>query len=353
MGLVVCAHGALQKELKIAWPTISFRFGDGGYDRMLEDYKNGECAVLAVGKGDVEVDTELTKSFCDAGLVLTDSLIVEVPVAFPIRPGLAKGLSYWMHLAKNDHGITFLDVQERFTSPICNLEFNSEDRQEADDYTPISVENLFFPFMVFVGFALLAAVLQLWHQRALKKGTNARTLIGRRPSLLRVTGFYNKNDDGLSDSESEYPDARSPPSSVAMSRPRLSIASNRTEVDEFCDNYNRNQQTERERSVRFSDDYGDTPLHSDENDDVRGDTDAILAIGYSGDNDAATSNSDHRDDVQGNSDDGSAAKLSSGKDFPAASRLHLLVESGAFDEILDCFQDIKMQKESSSADSNI
>ena len=74
----MCGHGALKKELATAWPTISFHFGDGGYDRMLEDYKDNRCEVLAVGKTDVEFDTELTKSFCDAGLVLTDSLIVEI-----------------------------------------------------------------------------------------------------------------------------------------------------------------------------------------------------------------------------------------------------------------------------------
>eukprot|EP00585_Thalassiosira_rotula_P003175 CAMPEP_0196133054 /NCGR_PEP_ID=MMETSP0910-20130528/2434_1 /TAXON_ID=49265 /ORGANISM="Thalassiosira rotula, Strain GSO102" /LENGTH=940 /DNA_ID=CAMNT_0041392735 /DNA_START=39 /DNA_END=2861 /DNA_ORIENTATION=+ len=364
VGLQVCGHAALEKELTTAWPTVSFMFNKGGYDVMLENYKNGECQVLAVGKTDVEFDTELTKKFCEAGLVLTDSLIVEIPVAFPIRPGLGKGLSYWMHSAKNDNGLNFLDELEKLNAPICDLEFKVED-QEADDYTPITPGNLFFPFMVFLGCALLAVVLQLWHQRALKKGSNARTLIGRRSSMVRATvsnsnrrGYglndskSDESDRGLNDSESYYPKALSPPSR-AMSKSGLSKASNRIEVDEFYDNNNRNQQTEMMRSVGFSDDYGDTPLHSDKIDDVQGDTEANLAIGNSGDNCAVTLNSDHNNDVQGNSDDGSAAKLSSGKDIDAASRLHLLVETGAFDEILDCFQDIKRQKESSIADSNI
>ena len=45
---------------------------------MIKDYNEGNCDVLAVGKGDIITDAERTQAFCKSGLVITDSLLLEI-----------------------------------------------------------------------------------------------------------------------------------------------------------------------------------------------------------------------------------------------------------------------------------
>lgn len=44
---------------------------------QLEDYDEGKCQVMAVGRLDTINDLTLMSKFCERGLVYTDSLVLE------------------------------------------------------------------------------------------------------------------------------------------------------------------------------------------------------------------------------------------------------------------------------------
>mmetsp|Transcript_12361 Transcript_12361/g.28277 ORF Transcript_12361/g.28277 Transcript_12361/m.28277 type:complete len:122 (-) Transcript_12361:404-769(-) len=88
--------------------------------------------------------------FCDEGLVFTDSVIVEAPIALPVRPEIASGLSYWIFRAEKYHGVSIAnsakEYVEKYGPPKCESELsNLGGIEEVDDLTPLSPENMVFP----------------------------------------------------------------------------------------------------------------------------------------------------------------------------------------------------------------
>ncbi|KAL7533215.1 hypothetical protein ACHAXR_005108 [Thalassiosira sp. AJA248-18] len=289
--LIVCAHPVLEEELKAAWPTAKFLFNQGGNDYidMLDDYDAGNCDVIAASKMDIDSDLSSSHGLCKRNLVFSDSLVIENPVALPIRPELAPTLSYWMYHAEKAHGITFLSTKEEYDAnqqPPCNLEFTAEQIEEANDMAQIGIENLFFPFVFFLGAAVLAIILQLVHQQAVRKGRFA-TLVGRQSTfnLMGSVDLPSKADDSMEeegeDSENELPPTdtyRSNGGAVSLVKGSM-VSDAEVHIDEFHDNGHTRG--------------GSTSLH-----------------------------------------------------INATSRLQLLAETDVFNEILDCIQEIKRQKES-------
>ena len=122
---------------------------------------------------------------CERNLVYTDSLIVEIPIAFPIRPEIAAGFSYWMYQGERYHGTTIETAKEEFSEEVsCNIKFSGVET-EASDTDQITVKNMFFPLMFFVGCAFFGVVLQVIHQRNVKRGK--QSLMGRKSTLTLVT----------------------------------------------------------------------------------------------------------------------------------------------------------------------
>ena len=57
----ICAHPVLKTQLEIAWPRANFVFSNEGKEfyGMLDDYEDGKCQVMAVGRMDTTNDLEL------------------------------------------------------------------------------------------------------------------------------------------------------------------------------------------------------------------------------------------------------------------------------------------------------
>jgi len=188
-GMVICAHPALENMLVRKWPRAKFQFDRSGneWQGVLDLYRTGDCDVLAVGREDNLIDSDLMNQFCDEDLVFTDSLIVEVPIALPVSPEFVSGLSYWIFRGEKFHDVSIAnsakEYVERNGSPDCEVELaNLGGMEETDDLTPLSPKNMVFPIIFFVGFALLAMLLQIIDERIHKK-TGRHTLVGR-PSTL-------------------------------------------------------------------------------------------------------------------------------------------------------------------------
>jgi len=173
-GLPICAHPAMQHELEMAWPKANFYYIDGskGFHGMMDEYDLGRCQVLAVGTEDTHMDLALMEKFCERDLVFTNSLFVDIPVAFPIRPELASEWSYWMFQGERFHGLSLSNEKNKYLEKHgkgCNVDFSHDEADSSDDYAEITVTMMVFPLLFFFGFAFLAVLLQFNHQRRIRR----------------------------------------------------------------------------------------------------------------------------------------------------------------------------------------
>ncbi|KAL7540473.1 hypothetical protein ACHAXR_010132, partial [Thalassiosira sp. AJA248-18] len=187
-GYTICAHPAVKAELQVAWPDAKFYFHEDGneFPGILDDFDANKCSAMAVGYEDTSMDEVYLTKLCERNLVYTDSIIAEIPIAFPIRSKLASGFSYWMYEGERRHDVSLQIAKDAFPQDIdCRVHFSREDT-EGSEYDEITVNNMFFPLMFFVSFAVLAVLLQLVHQHNVKQGR--RSLVGRRSTLDLFSG---------------------------------------------------------------------------------------------------------------------------------------------------------------------
>jgi hypothetical protein len=111
---------------------------------VVDDYDAGKCTVMAIGREDTLFDNALMERFCRRELVFTDSLILETPIAFPIKPELMSGMSYWILEAEKYHSISIENSKVKYTPHLsCKVELAQE--EDLGDYAQISVMNMIFP----------------------------------------------------------------------------------------------------------------------------------------------------------------------------------------------------------------
>jgi hypothetical protein len=190
--MIICAHPAIQSELQITWPKANFYFSNSGreYFGIFEDYKLGLCEVMAVGLEDVLMDLELSGIMCEMDLVFTNSLIIEIPIALPIRPELAPGFSYWLYRLERFSGLSIETEKEEYRVKYkwesCNVKLFSEVNEQSDDYAEITVRMMYLPLMLFLSCSVLAVLMQVLHQRRQKDGCH---LVGRASTFNAVSNM--------------------------------------------------------------------------------------------------------------------------------------------------------------------
>ena len=71
--LSICAHPAIEQELRDAWPDGNFYFHQEGneFRGILQDYDEGKCSVMVVGWEDTVADTELLNMYCERNIAFT------------------------------------------------------------------------------------------------------------------------------------------------------------------------------------------------------------------------------------------------------------------------------------------
>eukprot|EP00804_Cyclotella_cryptica_P022423 CCRYP_015088-RB/>CCRYP_015088-RB protein AED:0.07 eAED:0.07 QI:1088/1/1/1/1/0.83/6/330/385 len=172
-GLEVCAHPALKTELELKWPRARFVFSNSGKEfyGVLDEYDAGHCAAMAIGREDTTTDGDLLEMFCERNLVFTDSLILENPIGFPIKPDLVSGLSYWIMEGEKYHGISVQNSKTQYSPHIsCDVEFVGEE-QDLGDYAQISPANMILPIMTFLVCAMAAIFLHIFRKKKVRKAS--------------------------------------------------------------------------------------------------------------------------------------------------------------------------------------
>ena len=194
-GYRICAHPVLNKEMRQAYPEANFYFHEDGNDfpGIMDDYLAGRCEVMAYSES---ASLEL---MCANEVVFTDSVLHEIPIAFPMRQGIASGFNYWMFQAEKE-GVTLQASKDEFPTQIdCDVYLSEE--IEGDEMDAITVKNFFLPIMFFIAFAVAAVLLQIRHVNNVKKGQ--KSLMGRKSTfdLMNSMRRVRKKDDNESDSD--------------------------------------------------------------------------------------------------------------------------------------------------------
>ena len=160
---------------------------------MLNDYDAGKCELLAIGYEDTSSDKSFLDRLCERELVYTESVVAEIPMAFPLRQGISSGFSYWMYQGERS-GVTLESSKSEF--PVvanCDVHLDT-DVTEGSETDQITVKNMFLPIIFFVVCAFIAVILQIVHQRNVKQGN--KSLVGRRSTFnLTQSVAVEKNDD--------------------------------------------------------------------------------------------------------------------------------------------------------------
>ena len=160
---------------------------------ILNDYDEGKCGAMIVGWEDTASDIDLLNMFCERNLAFTGSAIAEIPMAFPIRSQLAPGFSYHLYHAQRYHDISSTTVTQDYLKSngmvtTCDLQMSATENEDSDT-TPIVVRNMTLPLILFGACAIIAAVLQMIHERHVRHVTNRNSASGghRSSALGRVS----------------------------------------------------------------------------------------------------------------------------------------------------------------------
>jgi len=206
-GLTICAHPALKAEFEIAWPDAKFYFHQEGreFSGVLEDYDAGQCEVMAIGLEDTSMDVTFLEKMCARSLVYTSSLVMETPMAFPIRSDLAAGLSYWMYQGERYNTASMQTAKDAFPQETsCEVQLSSEN-SDTSDYDEIVVRDFLFPIIFFGVCAGLAVIIHIFHLNNVSKGR--RDTLGRRSTLdLGFTASQRKRRSILKSTRSSLED---------------------------------------------------------------------------------------------------------------------------------------------------
>lgn len=212
--------------------TLFVPAGYFSYYGLIDDWDAGLCDFIAMGESDASANIELMDMFCDRELFFAPNIIIENLVAFPIRSNLASSLSYWIYEAEKYHGITVESMRQEYDEdnnrfPRCKVSFSAEDTDYVshyimlcrsklsqrdvcsltypfanhlkfwqDDYAQIHPENFFFPVVFFLAGAVIAIIVQLYHQRTLKRGK--KSSFGRPSILMRSAKSQRQLDSSAS-----------------------------------------------------------------------------------------------------------------------------------------------------------
>jgi len=157
---------------------------------MIKDYDLGLCDFLAVSWEDTSMNLKFTEMICDRNLAFTESLIIEMPVAFPVRSELASGFSYWMIQAQRLHGLSIPIEKKRYLEESawigsCDVQLSAEVNESSDDYAAITSGMMLFPLIFFACCAVIALIMHMFHQYVIKQG--GKSLMGRAEDLELTT----------------------------------------------------------------------------------------------------------------------------------------------------------------------
>ena len=161
----------------------------------MNDYDAGKCKLLAIGYEDTSSDKSFLDRLCERELVYTESVVAEIPMAFPLRQGISSGFSYWMYQGERS-GVTLEASKSEF--PVvanCDVHLDT-DVTEGSETDQITVKNMFLPIIFFVVCVFIAVILQIIHQRNVKQGN--KSLVGRRSTFNQSELAHSvavKNDD--------------------------------------------------------------------------------------------------------------------------------------------------------------
>jgi len=161
----ICAHPVLREDLEISYPNADFYFNDEPgsdlYLGMVESYKNGKCDVMAISTLDAYNRLDLMGSLCELDIVVTNILLTETPIAFPIDKSLLAGMSHMM-VEGEKRQIKFSEYEQSGQpGKPCSL----KPKKKNQLLVPLSPAHMALPFVAFISSLLVAGIIHLYNGR--------------------------------------------------------------------------------------------------------------------------------------------------------------------------------------------
>jgi len=165
--LRICAHAAIEVDLKAMWKGAQFVFNYDGteYEGLFQMYDAGKCDILVMGE-DSRYDRNLVQHLCRRDLVFTQGKVIEIPMAFPIRNDYAAGMSHMFYKAEKELGFTLESILKVYEPVItnCNVDIHAN-IGDAEQSSQITIVEMAFPLIVVATCIAIAIIIKLLDRR--------------------------------------------------------------------------------------------------------------------------------------------------------------------------------------------
>jgi len=132
---------------------------------MGQSFDAGKCDVMAMGIFDIRFDRNSMNEFCKRDVVFTKGLVIEVPMAFPVKKELAAGLSHWFLETEKQFGITFEKMYDPYQPEVdCSVEVGTENINSGG-IQRLTPNSMAFPLLLLSSFALMAIIVKLCNRK--------------------------------------------------------------------------------------------------------------------------------------------------------------------------------------------
>jgi len=166
-GLRICAHPAIEVDLKAMWKAAKFVFNHdvAEYEGLFQMYDAGKCDILAIGE-ETRYSRKYVQDLCSRDLVFTKGKVIEIPIAFPIRNDYAAGMSHMFYKGEKESGFTLDSILKEYEPVIanCNVDINAI-IGDAEQSSQITIVEMAFPLIVVATCVAIAIIIKLLDRR--------------------------------------------------------------------------------------------------------------------------------------------------------------------------------------------
>jgi len=190
----VCVSSVLEADVRKSYSTANLVTIDPGMTAMIDAIKEGMCDCAALSWFEVRLSETDMNELCDIDYVSTESLIVEISMAFPVRTEYLHATSYWISQELTASAELFADENLPDEACTLTLEVDSDTGLES-----ITLSNLALPFLFFTLSTLVAIVIHIRRDNGViqeRKKKSMRMIMEKKKSASGMHVTFDGEENG-------------------------------------------------------------------------------------------------------------------------------------------------------------
>jgi len=146
----ICSFNGIRDELTGTWGRAKFKFTESFYSpqELMDLWDSGICDVLAINEMDGKSDINFIRMLNERDIVLTSSMIIDIPIAFPVKKDLARQISYWLYRGEKESNIRFMQFWNANNPTDEQVRYYQMSELESNELAPITIQNMLLPYIV-------------------------------------------------------------------------------------------------------------------------------------------------------------------------------------------------------------